>query len=143
MAADEEDALGSPWLKAQFAKLDREGLEDLGERMPAQPSTLGGPTVEIALAEEVLVVRSRNGRSVKLTANAVQKEFERQRGQRNIVLKARQMGLTTWVAARFFLRTITHPGTLTLEVAHTQDAAEEIFRIVHRFVNSLPAQVRR
>ena len=92
----------------------------------------------MALAEEVLVVRSRNGRAVKLTANAVQKEFEKRRGQRNIVLKARQMGLTTWVAARFFLKTITQPGTLTLEVAHTQEAAEEIFRIVHRFVDWLP-----
>ena len=89
------------------------------------------------------MVRSRNGRAVKLTANAVQKEFEKRRGRQNIVLKARQMGLTTWVAARFFLKTITHPGTLTLEVAHTQEAAEEIFRIVHRFVDRLPEQVRK
>jgi hypothetical protein len=59
------------------------------------------------------------------------------------VLKARQVGLTTWVAARFFLRTITHPGTLTLEVAHTQEAAEEIFRIVHRFVDWLPGSMRK
>ncbi len=63
-------------------------------------------------------------------------------GERNIVLKARQMGLTTWVAARFFLKTITQPGTLTLEVAHTQEAAEEIFRIVHRFVDWLPDGLR-
>jgi hypothetical protein len=143
VAGDEEVALGSPWLKTQFAKLDRKGLEDLGERLPTQPSSLGGLTVEVALAEELLMVRSRNGRAVKLTANAVQKEFEKRRGRQNIVLKARQMGLTTWVAARFFLRTITHPGTLTLEVAHTQEAAEEIFRIVHRFVDRLPEQVRK
>jgi hypothetical protein len=58
------------------------------------------------------------------------------------VLKARQMGLTTWAAARFFLKTITQPGTLTLEVAHTQEAAEEIFRIVHRFVDWLPEELR-
>jgi hypothetical protein len=58
------------------------------------------------------------------------------------VLKARQMGLTTWAAARFFLKTITQPGTLTLEVAHTQEAAEEIFRIVHRFLDYLPEELR-
>jgi len=57
-------------------------------------------------------------------------------------LKARQMGMTTWAAARFFLRTITQPGTLTLEVAHTQEAAEEIFRIVHRFLDYLPEGLR-
>jgi hypothetical protein len=52
------------------------------------------------------------------------------------------MGLTTWAAARFFLKTITQPGTLTLEVAHTQEAAEEIFRIVHRFLDYLPEPLR-
>lgn len=51
------------------------------------------------------------------------------------------MGLTTWTAARFFLRTITRAGTLTLQVAHTQEAAEEIFRIVHRFYDQLPEEL--
>ena len=40
------------------------------------------------------------------------------------------------------MKTITQPGTLTLQVAHTQEAAEEIFRIVHRFVDWLPEQLR-
>jgi hypothetical protein len=79
----------------------------------------------------------------RLRANATQRAFERRRGQRNIVLKARQMGLTTWAAARFFIRTMTQPGTLTLEVAHTQEAAEEIFRIVHRFLDFLPERCAR
>jgi hypothetical protein len=143
VAADEEVALGSPCSKLQLAKLGRKELENLGRRLDTEPGFLGGRTVEMALAEDLLMVRSRNGRTVKLAANSVQKKFEERRGQRNIVLKARQMGLTTWVAARFFLRTITQPGTLTLEVAHTQDAAEEIFRIVHRFVKSLPEHARK
>jgi hypothetical protein len=96
----------------------------------------------MALAEKLLFVRTRAGRTAQLKANAVQRAFERRRGERNIVLKARQMGLTTWAAARFFLKTITQPGTLTLEVAHTQEAAEEIFRIVHRFVDWLPDELR-
>ncbi len=50
--------------------------------------------------------------------------------------------MTTWTAARFFLRTITQPGTLTLQVAHTQESAEEIFRIVHRFLDELPQELR-
>jgi hypothetical protein len=96
----------------------------------------------MALAEQLLRVRTREGRTAPLRANGAQRAFERRRGERNIVLKARQMGLTTWAAARFFLKTITQPGTLTLEVAHTQEAAEEIFRIVHRFVDCLPEELR-
>jgi hypothetical protein len=94
------------------------------------------------LAVQLLKVRTREGSTAPLRANAVQRAFERLRATRNIVLKARQMGLTTWAAARFFLKTITHPGTLTLEVAHSQEAAEEIFGIVHRFVDMLPESLR-
>ncbi|MGA7255765.1 MAG: terminase [Terracidiphilus sp.] len=117
-------------------------LEELGEILDHRPASLNGDTVATALAENLLRVRSREGAIVPLTANAMQREFERRRGRRNIVLKARQLGMTTWAAGRFFLKTITRPGTLTLEVAHTQEAAEEIFRIVHRFLDWLPEELR-
>ena len=123
-------------------ELDREELEQLGKILDQRPASLRGRTVGMALAEQLLRVRTREGWTAPLKANAVQRAFERRRGERNIVLKARQMGLTTWAAARFFLKTITQPGTLTLEVAHTQEAAEEIFRIVHRFLDFLPEGLR-
>ena len=130
-------------IKAWLKKPDRKKLEQLGWILDERPTSLGGRTVAITLAEQLLVVRTRAGRAAKLRANAVQRAFEERRDRRNIVLKARQMGLTTWVAARFFLKTITQPGTLTLEVAHTQEAAEEIFRIVHRFLDQLPERLRK
>jgi hypothetical protein len=122
--------------------LDREELERFGRILDRRPAILGDRTVAMALAEQLLLVRTREGQPAHLTANPAQQEFERRRGERNIVLKARQMGLTTWAAARFFLKTITRPGTLTLEVAHTQEAAEEIFGIVHRFLDWLPDELR-
>jgi len=123
-------------------ELDREELERFGRILDQRPASLRGRTVGMALSERLLLVRTREGWTAPLKANVAQRAFERRRGARNIVLKARQMGLTTWAAARFFLKTITQPGTLTLEVAHTQEAAEEIFRIVHRFVDWLPEELR-
>jgi len=123
-------------------EMDREELERFGRILDTRPVSLRGRTVAMELAEKLLQVRMRDGSTAPLKANTVQRAFERCRGERNIVLKARQMGLTTWAAARFFLKTITHPGTLTLEVAHTQEAAEEIFGIVHRFVDYLPETLR-
>jgi hypothetical protein len=117
-------------------------LERFGKILDQRPASFQGRTVGMALAERLLLVRTREGWTAPLKANATQRAFERQRGTRNIVLKARQMGLTTWAAARFFMKTITQPGTLTLEVAHTQEAAEEIFRIVHRFLDWLPEELR-
>jgi hypothetical protein len=122
--------------------LDGEELVRFGKILDEKPASLHGETVGVELAEQLLRVRTREGRTAPLRANAVQRTFELRRRERNIVLKARQMGLTTWAAARFFLKTITQPGTLTLEVAHTQEAAEEIFRIVHRFLDWLPEPLR-
>ncbi len=117
----------------------REGLVALGKQMDqsAQAAT--------ELAGEVLYIRDRRPQFVKLIANEAQKQYAAKScgKQRNIVLKARQMGITTWIAGQYFLRTITHPGTVTVLVAHTQEAAEQIFRIVHRFLSRLPEALRR
>jgi hypothetical protein len=94
------------------------------------------------LAKALLRVRDRQGRVVPLVANRVQQEYERQRGSSNIVLKARQLGISTWIAGRFFLKTVMQPGTLSVQVAHSREAAEEIFRIVHRFYECLPEELR-
>lgn len=95
------------------------------------------------LAGELLRIRNRSGEHVPLKPNRVQEAFESQRGQRNIVLKARQMGISTWVSGRFFLKTITKQGTLTVQVAHTQEAAESLFRMVHRFLEQMPEELQK
>src|SRR6185437_8030585 len=138
-----EDTAGAVrGMPAPLGGLDRRELARLGKILDLRPASLCGRTVAMELAERLLRVRTREGWTAPLRSNAMQQTFERRRGERNIVLKARQMGMTTWVAARFFLKTITQPGTLTLEVAHTQEAAEEIFRIVHRFLDWLPEGLR-
>jgi hypothetical protein len=89
-----------------------------------------------------LKVRDRKGDLLVLHANPAQRWYEERRGRQNIVLKARQMGMTTWIAGRFFLRTLTRPGTLTLQVAHTRAAAEAIFRTVQRMWEEMPEEFR-
>jgi len=117
-------------------------LRKIGERLDDRPNPLCDSSVLEEMAEQLLFVRTRSGAVKHLRANAVQHAFERTRSQKNIVLKARQLGLTTWSAARFFLKTITRPGSLTLQVAHTLDSAEEIFRIVRRFLDHMPEPLR-
>ncbi len=126
----------------RLAEVDLQELMRLGEMLDERPDELGGGSIGGFLAEALLKVRSRSGAMVPLLANRVQEEFERRRGQRNVVLKARQMGMSTWIAGRLFLKTITIPGTLSVQVAHTQEAAESIFRTVHRFYDCLPASLR-
>ncbi len=124
------------------AEEDLDELIKYGRMLGERPRRLGGRTVAMFLAESLLKVRSRDGIVVPLRANRAQAEFEARRGQRNVVLKARQMGISTWVAARLFLQAITVPGTLSLQVAHTQEAAEAIFGMAHRFLELLPEFLR-
>ena len=121
---------------------DRERLLWLGERLDFRSSELDGDTLAMWLSRVLLRVRDRGGNLVPLQANAAQQAYEQRRGRQNIILKARQMGISTWIAGRFFLKTVTQPGTLTVEVAHNREAAEQIFRIVHRFYESLPEGLR-
>lgn len=100
------------------------------------------PDATAVAAKRWLRVRNRDGWTKPLIANAVQRQFEAKRGRLNIVLKARQMGMTTWVSAYFFLRTVTRPGVLTVQVAQDREAAESIFRIVQRMWENLPADLR-
>ncbi|MBS1800021.1 MAG: terminase [Acidobacteria bacterium] len=115
---------------------DVEALLCLGREIAHDPEAM------IHAIDRYIKVRSRTGEIVALTANPAQCAFEAARGQKNIVLKARQMGITTWIAARFFMKTITARGVLTVQVAHTREAAEGIFRMVQRFWEHLPDEWR-
>lgn len=97
------------------------------------------PTLRDVLIEMFLRIRCKARGLVHLSPNRAQQEYANHCSKKNLVLKARQVGITTYVAARFFIQTITQPGTLTVQVAHNQESAEEIFKIVHRFWENLPA----
>lgn len=111
-------------------------LQELGRSLKLSPGP--GENIREALMRTLLRIRDKHGNLAPLTLNRVQRDYEKHCGKKNIVLKARQLGITTYVAARFFLRTITQPGTLTVQVAHDQRAAEQIFRIFYRFLENLP-----
>src|ERR1700722_15414495 len=109
-------------IKSLESTFDRDELVQLGKVLDASLPKLYGKVTGRFLAEELLQIRDRAGEIVPFRPNRAQREFEERRGKTNIVLKSRQMGISTWVAGRFFLKTITRPGTLTVQVAHTQEA---------------------
>jgi hypothetical protein len=94
--------------------------------------------IQDLLIRSLLKIRVKKGGVHYFKLNRAQREYSQKCGKRNIVLKARQVGITTYIAARFFLQTITNPGTLTVQVAHTEESARAIFNIVHRFWENLP-----
>ena len=105
---------------------------------PHLDQRIGELTVRDLLIQSLLKIRPKKGWERYLKLNRTQQEYSRQASKRNIVLKARQVGITTYLAARFFVQTITRPGTLSVQVAHSDESAQAIFNIVHRFWEKLP-----
>mgnify|MGYP001416692129 CR=1 FL=1 len=61
---------------------------------------------------------------------------------RVIVLKARQLGVSTYIAARLYQRTIYNPGLRTIIIGHEKRASSNLFQIVKRFHENMPADIR-
>ena len=153
-AASREDELGKllelgkrlddiTLLRSQFREPDSTDDFPPEER---DTSRAWKPTRRDAWIEENLFIRAKGGEPNLIRLNPVQREYSRvcleEKSRKNIVLKARQVGITSYIAARFFVQTVTRKGALTMLVAHNQLAAEEIFRIVHRFWDHLPKALR-
>ena len=115
-------------------------LEQLGRVLDCP---IGEERVRDLLIAQMLKIRRKGAGVGLIELNRAQREYSRRCTRRNIVLKARQLGVTTYVAARFFVETITNPGTLTVQVAHTEDSAQAIFTIVRRFWENLPGRLQR
>jgi hypothetical protein len=105
---------------------------------PCLDQKMGEQTVRDQLISRLLKIRLKKGGTRLLRLNQAQQEYSKRCGKQNIVLKARQVGITTYIAARYFVQTITRPGTLTVQVAHSPESAEVIFNIVQRFWENLP-----
>ena len=59
-----------------------------------------------------------------------------------IVLKARQLGVSTYVAARLYHTTINSPGLRTIIIGHERRASRNLFAMVKRFHDNLPDDLR-
>jgi len=125
-----------------FAAQDLADLIHCGKHLDDRSRLPDAETVRSWLMKRFLRIRDKQGQLIGLQPNAAQQQFDEECSRNNVVLKARQLGVTTWVAARFFVATITRPGTTTVQVAHDQRSAEAIFRIVHRFLENLPKRWR-
>src|SRR5262245_14609193 len=61
---------------------------------------------------------------------------------RVVVLKARQLGCSTYAAARLYHRTINNPGLRCVIIGHERRASSNLFDIVRRFHDNMPEDQR-
>ena len=74
-------------------------VEQFGPRLDSRAND---ETLRDLLIRKLLRIRVKKGGIHFLKLNRAQQEYSRKCSQRNIVLKARQVGITTYIAAQFF-----------------------------------------
>ena len=101
-------------------------------------------------AARALYIRPKSGPLTTLVLNDVQETLhqmaERQRVKKGkvrlLVLKARQPGVSTYVEARFFWKTIRGQGQRAFILTHQEAATDNIFAMAKRFHAQYPADER-
>lgn len=88
-----------------------------------------------------LRIVNKSGKLMVLKPNSAQRRFlkAQEDNPHTYVLKARQLGLTTIIAAYNFWKAALNPNHRVLVIAHTHEAAESIFKIYRRFYLNLPS----
>jgi len=114
------------------------------------PLNEGRPLVTL----DDLFIRTKERESVPFKPNAVQTRYLdellpnwrngdiRLHGLRELILKARQEGLSTLIAALMFCETVNTPYTQAAVIAHKADSTERLFQMIQRFYDGLPEDKR-
>ena len=95
----------------------------------------------VYFAENYLKIINKKNKSTNLYLNQAQKNiYDAIQTNRFVkILKARQLGSSTFIAAYFFWRTIFNINERTLVIAHQHESVKSIFRIYKNFYDCLPS----
>lgn len=92
-----------------------------------------------------LRIYNKDSQLVPLAFTDIQRRFLRERGQKTIVLKARQVRISTVVLGEIYHQCITRQGTRAITVAQDRESAKRLFgrvRVMQRKMKPQPAWER-
>jgi hypothetical protein len=92
--------------------------------------------------ETLLVVKSKERKTLPFRLTPIQRKVVREQRLRNIYLKPRQVGLSTLILAQNFARVVTEENFTAVTAAHDADTTEILFDTIHYFYNNLPPEFR-
>lgn len=87
-------------------------------------------------------IQTKDSRLVQFKRNLAQWDLDQQRSNRDMILKARQLGFTTECSINLLDETMTKPHTSSAIVAHERDKVTKIFEIVKRAFDYFPDELK-
>jgi hypothetical protein len=101
--------------------------------IPTESEVLFDPA---RFAAEMLYIRNREKRLAPLVWNRAQRHFHGTRSRRDLILKARQLGFSTYIQGELFRRAITGSRT-TLTLSNDSENTSKLRRMADRFYDHM------
>jgi len=95
------------------------------------------PTPERAIIEGMFMIADKDGRDVPFILNETQAAFDEALTGRDIVAKARQEGISSYVLALFTVRCLYKRNTRAVVISHDQESTERLFKRVTYYLENL------
>jgi len=122
-------------VRALLPYLTRQERAELDSLLASVPAYAALPFEEFC--RRCLVVQNKEGQLVPLELNAVQRQLIASLTGRDLVLKARQVGISTVIQAWFFYHTV-RGGERTSTLCHEDDLTQELRAMSDRFYENYP-----
>jgi hypothetical protein len=107
-------------------------------------TAIAPPTVSQVFSDQTLFtrtfalkIRDDNHQIVPLRYKPAQLDFMHNMAHRNLILKARQLGFSTFMQARLYWKAVTRPIS-TLTLGHDQSSTDKMRRMANTFQENMP-----
>lgn len=88
--------------------------------------------------EHIILIEDRDRKIIPFKMNLAQEILHNHATTKDLVVKAGQMGITTFYLAKFFKDTITTPGTTSVVVAHEEFLTQRLLNRTEVWYNHIP-----
>ena len=92
--------------------------------------------------ESLMEIQNKNKQRVPFELNVVQRQYAELQTPRDVILKARQHGITSYIMADFLYECLTIPGTYSVVVSHEEQATQRLLERARYFYNSIPEALK-
>ncbi len=117
-------------------------LEELVNRIYSDPIAYFNVGLKVEEFGTGLMVPFGLNPAQQIVHAVAEKQLEEQDMVRIIVLKARRLGMSTYVQGRYFAKAATRTNRNVQIVTHSRSATNSMFNMARRFEENLPAEIK-
>lgn len=100
------------------------------------------PSEEALIVQSLFKIVDKSGELVPFILNEAQAQYDQDRTSRDIILKARQLGFSSYIDAIITAECLSKRNLRCILIAHDNTSTEKMFDRVRSFINNLPGGLK-